>query len=400
MISRISTFVTFTPQRSVTSSSFVRQDLVHLIAFREHVVEGDVADDRAERRGREGLGSAREVPHLYHAHRRIHDLVEHDEVDGDRRVVLRDRVRSSGSPGRTRGGRLCTPLSTIGISDTGPGPSRPAGGRDGTRPVVRTRGTTRIAFARNRTTRTMTMTAPMKTGYVKSIRCSLLGPARRRRWARALGERLDGEHESVEPGHADASCLRGWSRSPIWPPLLGRHADDTLGVEPGADHHALLADDGLRTLGGREMPHRQSFRDDDSEEQRHEARRPGRSRTARHGRPRSHRKGTARRARATRRPAADHTPRPGTFSSMTKNTTEATRSAMPISRTGRSPNDAIEVRSRIVPIVPEKMCPGTISSSTISRSPSQKKMNARFGSNRSCRKPAPGDIDAPRSVHP
>ena len=37
--------------------------------------------------------------------------------------------------------------------------------------------------------------------------------------------------------------------------------------------------------------------------------------------------------------------------------------------------------------MPEKMWPGTISSSTISPRPSQKKMNARFGSSRLCRNP-------------
>ena len=57
-----------------------------------------------------------------------------------------------------------------------------------------------------------------------------------------------------------------------------------------------------------------------------------------------------------------------------------------MTRTGNSPNDAIDRTSRIVPIVPLKMCPGMISSSTINPRPIQKKMNARLGSNRVCRK--------------
>ena len=63
MISRISTFVTFTPQRSVTSSSFVAEDLVHLLALGQHVVERHVADHRAQRGRRDVLRGAREVPH-------------------------------------------------------------------------------------------------------------------------------------------------------------------------------------------------------------------------------------------------------------------------------------------------------------------------------------------------
>ncbi len=55
---------------------------------------------------------------------------------------------------------------------------------------------------------------------------------------------------------------------------------------------------------------------------------------------------------------------------------------MPISCTGRAPNDTIARISIAVPIVPEKMWPGTSSSSTIKARPSQKKMNARVGSSR------------------
>ena len=53
--------------------------------------------------------------------------------------------------------------------------------------------------------------------------------------------------------------------------------------------------------------------------------------------------------------------------------------------------------SRIVPTVPRKMCPGTISSRTIRIRPSQKKMNARFGSNRPWRKPTTAHRLRPRS---
>ena len=59
---------------------------------------------------------------------------------------------------------------------------------------------------------------------------------------------------------------------------------------------------------------------------------------------------------------------------------------MPMNRTGNNPKDAIERISRIVPIVPLKMCPGMINSRTIKPRPIQKKMNARLGSSRLCRK--------------
>ena len=91
------------------------------------------------------------------------------------------------------------------------------------------------------------------------------------------------------------------------------------------------------------------------------------------------------------RPAKDHTPSPGAFTSKTKNTTDAIRSTMPIRRTGSTPKATNDDSKRTVPIVPAKMCPGTISSITISRSPSQKKMNAMFGSSSPCRNPAPGE---------
>ena len=58
-----------------------------------------------------------------------------------------------------------------------------------------------------------------------------------------------------------------------------------------------------------------------------------------------------------------HTPKPGAFSSTMNAITDNTSSAMPMIRTGRTPNDTNARISRIVPIVPEKMWPGMISSS-------------------------------------
>ncbi len=85
-------------------------------------------------------------------------------------------------------------------------------------------------------------------------------------------------------------------------------------------------------------------------------------------------------------------PSPGAFSSTTNAITEITNNTTPMIRTGRNPNDTNEQTSRIVPIVPEKMWPGTISSSTMRASPSQKKMNARFGSKSECRNPTNAPI--------
>ena len=42
------------------------------------------------------------------------------------------------------------------------------------------------------------------------------------------------------------------------------------GSRPPREHHALPADDGLRSLGGWQMSHREGLRDDEAEEQRHE----------------------------------------------------------------------------------------------------------------------------------
>ena len=91
---------------------------------------------------------------------------------------------------------------------------------------------------------------------------------------------------------------------------------------------------------------------------------PGRGRRSRRP-PRS--RGRASSARARRTPRRRRAAR----------SRSAARAA---ARTTRS-----QISSRIVPTVPEKMCPGTMSSSTINASPSQKKMNARFGSNSACR---------------
>ena len=66
------------------------QDDVHLVALREDVVERHVADDAAQRRGRDVLGGAGEVLDLDDGVDGVDDAVEDDEVDRDRRVVLRD----------------------------------------------------------------------------------------------------------------------------------------------------------------------------------------------------------------------------------------------------------------------------------------------------------------------
>src|SRR3989304_4355869 len=87
MISRISTFVTLTPQRSVTSSSFARRSW--LISSRLASTSSRGMSPTTARRG--GAG---EVRHLHDAHLRIEHLVERDEIDRDRRVVLGDRVLS------------------------------------------------------------------------------------------------------------------------------------------------------------------------------------------------------------------------------------------------------------------------------------------------------------------
>src|SRR5262249_41018649 len=63
----------------------------HLVALGEHVVKGHVADDAAKGRGGDVLGRAREVLDLDHRVDGVDDAVEDDEVDRDRRVVLRDR---------------------------------------------------------------------------------------------------------------------------------------------------------------------------------------------------------------------------------------------------------------------------------------------------------------------
>ena len=66
---------------------------------------------------------------------------------------------------------------------------------------------------------------------------------------------------------------------------------------------------------------------------------------------------------------------------------------MPTSCTGSTPNDTIARISIAVPIVPEKMWPGTSSSSTINARPSQKKTNARVGSSNVCRNPTNPPIE-------
>ena len=49
------------------------------------------------------------------------------------------------------------------------------------------------------------------------------------------------------------------------------------------------------------------------------------------------------------------TPSPGCAASIANATADATSRPIPISRTGRSPNETIARISRIVPTVPEKM---------------------------------------------
>jgi hypothetical protein len=67
------------------------EDLVHRLALGQHVVQRHVADDRPQRGRGDVLGRAGEVADLDHRHPGVHDPVEDDEVDRDRRVVLGDR---------------------------------------------------------------------------------------------------------------------------------------------------------------------------------------------------------------------------------------------------------------------------------------------------------------------
>jgi hypothetical protein len=66
------------------------QYLVDLLAFGKNVVQGHVADDRTKGGGRDVLCSSGEELDLDYRHNRVHDLVENDEIDRDRRVVLGD----------------------------------------------------------------------------------------------------------------------------------------------------------------------------------------------------------------------------------------------------------------------------------------------------------------------
>ena len=66
------------------------QHLVDLLALGQHVVQRDVADDRAQGGGGDALRGAGEVAHLEHAQARVDDLPVDQEVDVDRRVVLGD----------------------------------------------------------------------------------------------------------------------------------------------------------------------------------------------------------------------------------------------------------------------------------------------------------------------
>src|SRR6266545_3348040 len=66
------------------------EDLVHLFPLGQHVVQGHVTHHRPERGRCDVLGGAGEVADREHALLRIDHLVEHDEVDGDGRVVLGD----------------------------------------------------------------------------------------------------------------------------------------------------------------------------------------------------------------------------------------------------------------------------------------------------------------------
>ena len=67
------------------------QDLVDLVALREHVVEEEVADDRAQVRRRQAGEGADEVLDVHDALERLDDPPVDQEVDRDRHVVLRDR---------------------------------------------------------------------------------------------------------------------------------------------------------------------------------------------------------------------------------------------------------------------------------------------------------------------
>ncbi len=66
------------------------EDVVDLLALREHVVQRNVADDGSQRGRREGLRGAGEVDDGGHGLDGVEDLRVDQEVDADRCVVLRD----------------------------------------------------------------------------------------------------------------------------------------------------------------------------------------------------------------------------------------------------------------------------------------------------------------------
>ena len=66
------------------------QRLVDLLSLRQHLVERDVADDRAQGGCRHALQRAGEIGDVDLAHQRVDDLPVDEEVDAERSVVLGD----------------------------------------------------------------------------------------------------------------------------------------------------------------------------------------------------------------------------------------------------------------------------------------------------------------------
>ena len=62
-----------------------------MLTLRQHLVQHDTADHRAQRGRRHTLGSSFEVPNLQHTFRRLEYFVIPKEVNGDGGVIFGDR---------------------------------------------------------------------------------------------------------------------------------------------------------------------------------------------------------------------------------------------------------------------------------------------------------------------
>ena len=132
-------------------------------------------------------------------------------------------------------------------------------------------GTMRIAFARNR------MTSTIDDGHADERRVGEVHQVFPPRAGRAppVGARSDssGSTVSTSPSSLVTRILEPSGMEPLADVAFHSSAATRTtpsGSRPPAQHHALPADDGLRSLGGWEMSHRERLRDHEPEEQRHE----------------------------------------------------------------------------------------------------------------------------------